>query len=407
MFSICISIMTRVQPNIKRHGTLVKKNPRDPDEVWKPTTVSDKYDVSSYGRVRNSKRGNVLRQRTKPLGYKTEFFLKKTYYVHQLMLMSFVGEPKEDQTVDHIDRKPYNNHISNLRWASKKEQCANSVRGGHQGRRIMCTEVDTGEETEFISISHAAKSVAPLSSFSYNTIRLRITKFMGEDKEFIGRRWSFIEPEPVGEIKSVPSAPGYNVSSCGMVQGLYKRWTRGFKIGGYMAVTILYKSKLAHRLIAEGFLDAPSDDETIVNHKNGIKTDNCLENLEYVTPSGNTQHAYDVGLMETTKVLRICVDTGKILEEHKSVKDAVNFLGGTRSSSHIGECCLGKCATAYGYRWSYVNESEKYAHLVKPPKKIVRMSRENGEILQIHDSLAEAYTFLGRSNCGRGIRAWL
>lgn len=397
--------MTRVQPNIKRHGTLVKKNPRDPDEVWKPTTISNKYDVSSYGRVRNAKRGNVLRQTTKPLGYKTVFFLKKTYYVHQLMLLSFVGEPKEDQTVDHIDRKPYNNHISNLRWASKKEQISNSVRAEkHQGRRIMCTEVDTGEETEFISIAHAAKSVAPLSSFAYNTIRQRITKFMGEDKEFIGRRWSFIEPEPVGEIKPVPSAPGYNVSSCGMVQGLYKRWTRGFKIGGYMAVSIMYKQRLVHRLIAEAFLDTPRVDETIVNHKDGIKTNNCLENLEYVTPSENIQHAYDIGLMETTKVLQICKDTGKILQEHDSVKDALKFLGEPRSS-HIGECCLGRSATAYGYRWAYPGESEKYAHLVKPPKKIVRMSQKNGEVLQVHASITEAYVFVGSSDFGSSITA--
>lgn len=50
-----------------------------------------------------------------------------------------------------------------------------------------------------------------------------------------------------------------------------------------------------HRLVAEAFL-GPRPSEIQVNHRNGIKTDNRLENLEYVTQSENHRHAFRTGL---------------------------------------------------------------------------------------------------------------
>jgi hypothetical protein len=51
-----------------------------------------------------------------------------------------------------------------------------------------------------------------------------------------------------------------------------------------------------HRLLAEAFLgECPKDHE--VNHKNAIKTDNSLSNLEYVTSLENTRHAFRLGLI--------------------------------------------------------------------------------------------------------------
>lgn len=69
---------------------------------------------------------------------------------------------------------------------------------------------------------------------------------------------------------------------------------------GYKKV-VLYSKKghrlnlFVHRLVACTFIDNPHDKPT-VNHKNGVTTDNYVNNLEWCTISENTKHAYNLGL---------------------------------------------------------------------------------------------------------------
>lgn len=59
-------------------------------------------------------------------------------------------------------------------------------------------------------------------------------------------------------------------------------------------------SELVHRLVAIAFIPNPLNLPE-VNHKNGIKSDNRIENLEWVTCAENTQHAFDTGLNKGKK----------------------------------------------------------------------------------------------------------
>ena len=76
---------------------------------------------------------------------------------------------------------------------------------------------------------------------------------------------------------------------------------------GYLTVGFFKDKKMKtfkiHRLVAIHFLE-PNNYKTIVNHKNGIKSDNRVENLEWCTNSENLKHAYDtLGIVNKVRKL--------------------------------------------------------------------------------------------------------
>lgn len=94
----------------------------------------------------------------------------------------------------------------------------------------------------------------------------------------------------------------YEVSNLGRFRNATtKKILKQFEnIHGYMVLQArpeMYKvvNVRIHRVVAEVFL-GPCPDGYVVNHKDGNKKNNHVDNLEYVTPSENNQHALDTGL---------------------------------------------------------------------------------------------------------------
>lgn len=98
----------------------------------------------------------------------------------------------------------------------------------------------------------------------------------------------------------------YQVSSLGRVRSNHKgRWRNGrilrggINSDGYACVILCrpgdrQRNVKVHRLVLWAFLGPPPDGYQ-VNHKNRIRSDNRLENLEYTTPGGNVKHGFDNG----------------------------------------------------------------------------------------------------------------
>ena len=96
-------------------------------EVWKVVEGHPRYEVSTWGRVRNKKRGNILKPRKTGNYFYIHFELNgKNYSLHRLIASVFIPNPENLPYVDHIDRNPANNRVSNLRWCSQTQNIWNT-----------------------------------------------------------------------------------------------------------------------------------------------------------------------------------------------------------------------------------------------------------------------------------------
>ncbi len=134
--------------------------------------------------------------------------------------------------------------------------------------------------------------------------------------------------------------------------------TNGLR-GGYKSFNIrtkdLTKTFKVHQIVAKTFIPNP-ESKTCVNHKDGNKLNNHVNNLEWMSVKENNKHAYEIGLNRVTcRKIRQLDKNGNIIAEFDSIakaEAATNVSGGS-----IASCCKNKKLTGGGYRWDFIDEN--------------------------------------------------
>lgn len=159
------------------------------------------------------------------------------------------------------------------------------------------------------------------------------------------------------EWRTVSRYPQYEVSNDGEVRHIGKTKVRVLKQNprtGYMQITLWSadrggcKTIRVHRLVAEAFIENPHG-KRCINHKDGNRTNNCVENLEWCTNSENDIHkTYVLGHNRIQPKAILCVESGIT---YPSSTVAGKALGIDRKN--INKVTNGKRETAGGYHWRW------------------------------------------------------
>lgn len=343
------------------------------NEVWKDILNYENYQVSNLGNVCNKNTGRILKQANKGGYYSVGLSCIKTksYAVHQLVAQAFIENPEKKPQVNHIDKNGLNNNLKNLEWATNKENSIHRSNGvkqtTNQNLKIWRIDIKSNEKLEkYNSIEEASKWIISQNlALNFNSIRSSISySIRGIYKSSYGFKWQKIEYEHLENelwkeiIIENEDTSGYFISSLGRFKNKKAVIMENYKPhhSGYIYIRVNKKKYALHRLVAMMFL-SNLDNKPFVNHKDGNKINNRLDNLEFVTCSENNFHAHKEGLTKghRRKIIQYDLSMNEI-KKFDTIKDASQIL-------HISLSCIKdvlkeKQKSSKGFIFKYLEENK-------------------------------------------------
>ena len=269
--------------------------------------VETDYEINELGEIYSHKTNRLLSGSIFNTGYKmvrlTINGQKKGYAVHRLVAEAFISNPNNLPIVNHIDGNKLNNCVENLEWVSQSQNRIHAVQN-------QISKLARGSREKMEIFDDAAwmnyKDTNYLISIN-GQVYNKQTKIL---------------------LKQTPNNSGYI------------RYT--LRINGKNV------SKLAHILVMETWGQKQLDSTQVINHKDGNKTNNNLDNLEICSKKENALHSCYTLKKNVKPVIRI-ID-GEIIEEYPSIIEAARHLNITDGAIRYALKNNSQCCQSY---WKY------------------------------------------------------
>lgn len=333
-------------------------------EEWREVGVEyPGYFVSTRGRIRGLK-GKIFNGKPNArTGYVLCWIKKSTgqdvsMSVHILVARTFIPNPDNRPVVNHINGNRCDNQVNNLNWATHSENsgCMKLNKISPDNTRKVAQFDTDGQLTKvWDSLIEAAASIQA----NYKTM----SRICRNNSIYCGYKWKYVDTDEIEgeEWRSVFfNSTIIQASNWGRIKS-----DKGRIIGsdgdGYLRVAIKGHKACVHRLVCQAWKPIENPEMFMVNHIDNNGLNNRIENLEWVTSSGNVSHYHDNFSVKEyinygRPVRQLSLDGVTKNSIFGSAKEASKVTGVNASS--ITRVCRGKGKSAGGYVWKYVEVNQ-------------------------------------------------
>lgn len=314
------------------------------------------YEISNIGNVKSTKRGIIMRPCMRN-GYLSVCLshqnIKKNHLIHRLVAIAFIPNPDDLQVVNHKDGNRLNNSVFNLEWTTYSGNAVHSCNILMNQRGTVAVKQISLDGT----VLNTFDSIKEAANYTGVSAKKIPSVCNGSRNQTGGYKWEHVEDKihDIPHGKSLSEYPNYIITNNGQV---YSIKTNRYLVlnkhnSGYLTVGLSNGTKkdfYVHVLVATIYIPKPLE-KNYVNHKDRNKSNNNIENLEWVTSTENNLHAVETGINTYKKSVIKCDVNGTEIKRYDKIKDASLDCGVDASS--IVRVCKGKQQSAGGYLWKY------------------------------------------------------